>query len=64
MTWDIGERSLRGLEGSEAGVFTSMLFSPNTQTGAVVLTNVDWSSERAAAMDAMLTSIFDTAEAL
>ena len=57
-------RSVIGHNGSDQGVATNMVFSPETGTGVVVLMKTDWDTPVWDLSDAITELLFNHAESL
>ena len=57
-------RTVVGHSGSDLGVATSMVFSPETGIGVILLMNSGWDTPVWEAVDVLTTVLFDHAESL
>jgi len=60
----IGDRTVVGHNGGDAGVATEMYFSPDSGIGVIVLMNVDWTFLNTPVVVAIEELLFETAEAV
>jgi CubicO group peptidase (beta-lactamase class C family) len=61
---DVAGRTVFGHNGLDRGVATSMVFSPETGIGVILLMNTDWDTPVGDASDAIMALLFDHAESL